>query len=491
MAKLTPYPFQVEDQETLHRNGYTGLVGIEAGGGKSLTATLAIRDAKPSTTLILAPQSTHKTAWIPTLADNADVEARIIGNSNKAQRQALFDFELGAPGVYLASPQFVTRADTSAWSGDMIIHDEAHQGSTAKSKLQRKLGGYHASDGHPLAHRFDARLALSGTPMRQDFANLWGIMRFLYGDTLDRRGEIASSNFVQWQLDRMSYEEVYTSQRTWDGKPKVVKKFLTESEPGRLLSEIPAVILHKRRETCCKWHEGGFLPTEEPQVIERTVELSPKQKKAVREMETLMMTYLEGHPLEAEIPLTQKQRIRQLTLGEAEVETYEGVNKDGESIEKTRIRFNPEAPSPFLDETLHILSNLPADENVVVFLESQQYAEVLTHRLTQEGYTAAEYSGVRKADLASFGRDYRVLVGVIAAIGTGTAGLNHLSHTEILFEQPISLTMREQVTARLDRLDNKQRVQRYVLLDDLGVQSGRAEDLLLKKIMVARSMARR
>ena len=99
-------------------------------------------------------------------------------------------------------------------------------------------------------------------------------------------------------------------------------------------------------------------------------------------------------------------------------------------------------------------------------------------------------SGVRKADLASFGRDYRVLVGVIAAIGTGTAGLNHLSHTEILFEQPISLTMREQTTARLDRLDNKHRVQRYVLLDDLGVQSGRAEDLLLKKIMVARSMAR-
>lgn len=53
------------------------------------------------------------------------------------------DFLFSYPGVYIASPQYVTRADVSDWRGDMIIHDEAHQGSTAKSKLQRKLGGYH------------------------------------------------------------------------------------------------------------------------------------------------------------------------------------------------------------------------------------------------------------------------------------------------------------------------------------------------------------
>ena len=95
MAKLTPYPFQVRDQDILRAGNWTGLVAIEAGGGKSLTATLAIAEAKPRVTLIIAPKSTHHTAWIPTLRDNLGVEPRIIGNDNKATKTALADYLLG------------------------------------------------------------------------------------------------------------------------------------------------------------------------------------------------------------------------------------------------------------------------------------------------------------------------------------------------------------------------------------------------------------
>jgi hypothetical protein len=482
MAKLTPYPFQLEDLAQLRANNYTGLVAVEPGGGKSLLATMAIAEAKPAVTLIIAPQSTHKTAWIPTVRDNAGITPRIIGNSNKDTKLAYNDFLIGVPGVYLVTGQWIARTDVSRWSGDMIIHDESHIGSTPKSALQRKIGGYSAQDGQPLTERFTYRLALSGTPARQNFATLWGTMRFLWPD-LGESGEVAYRNFVMWQSQRMNWQEVYTNQRDQWGKPKTVKQYLSESEPGRLFREMPCVIVHKRRETCCRHHSGGFLPTDEPQVINREVELTAKQRKNVREMEDMMMTYVQSNPLIADIPLVQRQRIRQLSLAEATVETYE---KDGE--EKTTIQFDKDCASPFLDETIHILNNLPENEAVLVLLESQRFAEVVTYRLNQAGITASEYSGVRKADLTRFGQDYRVLVGVVSAVGTGTAGLNHVCNTEIILEQPISLTMQAQSQSRLDRLDNRKRVQRYNIFDSEGVQRSRYMDNLEKALVINRSL---
>lgn len=484
MTKLTPYDWQIRDQENLREHNYTGLVAIEAGGGKSLTATLAIRDASPEVTLIVAPKSTHKTAWVPTLRDNAGVEARIIGNDNKETKSALFDFELGVPGSYLATPQFVTRADVSSWTGDMLVFDEIHMGAvTPRSKLQRKVSGFTPAEARDsLAARFPMRLALSATPMRGDFSNMWGVVRFLYPERFES-GDIGYDNFWGWENQRMDYSEVYTNQRDQFGAPKKVRQYLSESQPGRLISEMPCVIMHKRRETCCEAHPGGFLPTEEPQVIERTVTLTPKQRKAVQDMDRTMMAWIEDNPLVAEISLTQKQRIRQFTMAEATVEIYE---KDGE--EKSRVTFDLEAKSPVIEEISHILSNLPEDEAVVVYTESRRFAEVITHQLNQAGFPAAEYSGVIKADLSKFGSDYRVLVGVVSAIGTGTAGLNHVSSTEIFADQPVSLTMLTQSSARLDRLDNTRRVQRFVILDDMGVQEGRMEDLWLNQVIVSRSM---
>lgn len=487
MTKLTPYAWQIRDQAVLRANNWTGLVRIEAGGGKSLTATLAIMEAKPRVTLIIAPQSTHETAWIPTLRDNAGITPRIIGNGNKAAKEAYSAFRLGYPGIYLASPQWVTRTDVSDWSGDMLIIDEIHQGAvTPKSKMQRKVSGYVASDGEPLNVRFRHRLALSATPMRGDFSNMWGVCKFLCPDRVGR-GDIADYNFIQWQFDRMDYVEVYTNQRDRDGQPKKVKQFQSEKHPGRLISEMPCVITHTRRETCCDAHPGGFLPVDEPQVIERTVPLTAKQRKAIREMSDSMFTWLDKNPLVAEIPLTAKQRIRQLTLGEGDATTVMRKTDEGE-VERTTLVFDKDCASPVVDETIHILSNLPTGEPVTVFMESQRFAEVMTYRLNKAGFTAAEYSGVRKADLSRFGSDFQVLVGVVSAIGTGTAGLNKVCSTEIWAEQPVSLTMQIQTQARLERMDNTRRVQRYVLLDDEGVQEGRMEDLWLQKLVVNRSL---
>lgn len=490
MAKLTPYDWQLRDQETLRRSNYTGLVGIEAGGGKSLTAALAIAEARPEVTLIIAPKSTHETAWIPTLRDNADVTPRIIGNGSKAEKAAMIDFELGMPGAYLVTPQLVTRMDVSGWRGDMLVIDEIHMAAvTPKSKAQRKISGYYPTDGEPLNRRFPMRLALSATPARGDFTNMWGVTRFLWPH-LDRPGQIADSNLYRWQMERMDYKTVYTGQRDRNGNVKTVKDYYGETVPGRLMREMPCVIMHKRRETCCDAHPGGFLTTDEPQVIEREVVLTATQKRNIREMNDLMMTYIEDNPLEATISLTQKQRIRQLAMAEAQVETYDGFDAEGDPVEKSRVIFSPDAKSPIINEIRHIIDNLPEKEAVLIFSDSQKFAELITHQLNASGVTAEEYSGVRKADLTKFGETYRVLVGVTSAIGTGTNGLQKNCSTEIYADQPISLTMQTQSSARLDRMDSQRRVQRYVILDDEGIAKGRMEDLWAQKVAMEKSMRR-
>lgn len=479
------YPFQRADVDDLATKGYVGLLAYEPGLGKTITSIVAGIESGAKRVLIIAPKSTHHTAWIPTL-EKMGITGRVMSNGKKAEKAALFDWIMGYEGWFICSPQFMVRADREEWTGDLIICDELHQLVTPKSQSQRALSQYHPADGTPLSEKFPMRLGLSGTPMRQAVSNLWGVMRFLYPHLM-YRGQIAHSNYYLWMGDRLISQEVYTNQRDQFGKPKVVKQFLGEIEPGRLFREAPSIYVHKRRETCCQWHVGGALTVDEPQIITRNVEVTPTQKRAIREMSDMMFTYLRDHPLEATIPLTQKQRLRQLTLAEADSVSYLGLNSEGEEVEKNRIVFPEDAKSPVGEEIEHILNNLPEREGVVIYTEFRGYAEFLVKYLTKRGFRTDEYSGVRKADLSRFGTDYDVLVGVVSALGTGTDGLQHVSNTEIWADQPISLTNQSQAHARLERMGGRQ-VQRYVLLDSEGVQEGRAEDLILTRATVDRTI---
>lgn len=482
-----PYDWQAKDLEYIRANDFTGLLAIEPGGGKTPLTVFAMKELNPRVTLIIAPDSTHTTAWAKTVKSVLGTEVKILGNKNLKRRAALVEFELGIDGVYITTPQFFGRSstDTSLWSGDLLVVDEVHQLATPGKVGQRKLSGYSLKD-TPIASRFDHRLALSGTPMRQNFYNMWSIMRLLWPQK-DSRGDIAYFNSYVWAKDRMTSETVYTAQKDRDGNTKTATNFLSEKEPGLLVSEMPCVVIHKRRERCCEFHPEGFLDTEEPQILEHVVALTAKQKKAIAELEKHYMTYIEDNPFVVKLTMTQQQRIRQLCLGEATVEYYEGVNREGEPEEKSRLKFDQECKSPFLDETLAILRNLPEDEPVVIFMESQIFAEVTVARLNANGITAREYSGVRKADLDGFGKDYQVLVGITTAIGTGTDGIQHASNTEIWIETPVSVTVEDQSKSRLDRPGGKQ-VQRYIVKDDTGYAEGRISSNLEKRLKINASM---
>lgn len=495
---FTPYPFQSADLKQLRENNYTALLAIEVGGGKTNLACMAVADFDPDVVLIVAPQSTFRNPernWPSTMREVAGRDVLPMGNGKKVERENLTAFELGVRGVYACTPQFFTRADTSLWSGDLVIIDEAHKLATAASAGQRALGGYTPKDPEPLSRRFAHRLALSGTPMRQNFSNMWGIMRFLWPDQ-DEWGQVAYDNFVMWQIERMSWHYQWTNRKDKrTGEPIKVRSFDRESEPGRLVSEMPCVVIHKRREKCCTFHPKGFLPLKEPQVIKRKIDLHPKQLKAIHEMEDHMMTFLNDNPLVADIPLVAKQRIRQFCLGVPTVtyETvvaYNEVTKKDEEKEVVHVTFDPDCESPTIDALLNVLEELD-EEPLVVYTDSQKFAEVAVSRLTRAGYSAQEYSGKRKADLEGFGQDYRVLVGVTSSIGEGTNGLQHICQNEAWLDVPVSLTMQTQTQARLDRLGTPQRVTRFQIEDSDGYMAGRLSDLLEKRMHVNASMSRK
>lgn len=487
-------PSQVEDLALIEANDFTALLAIEPGGGKTVEAAEAIRRLSPDTALISAPFQTLRydnRGWLKDeYAEIMGSKPRVIGRKNKAQQQALADFEWGVKGIYIATPQFLSHKNTdiSGVSGDMLVVDEVHQVCTYGTSSQRRFSGATPKENQvSLSSRFDHRLALSGSPMRQHFPNMWSTMRLLWPE-LDQRREIADFNHYTWLRDRMTSKEIFTSRRDKNGNPMKATQYLVERVPGLLMSQMPCVVSHKRRENCCIHHPNGFLSTEKPNEIFRVVDLHPKQLKAISEMEKHLMTFIDENPLIAGITLTQKQRLRQLCLGVPSlIENWQDFDDEGNIRDHQTIHWNSDSESPFLDEVVQIMDELGTEEPVVIHLGAQKFAEIVVNRLRKHGITAEEYSGVRKANLADFGEKFQVLVGVTSALGTGTDGLQEQCNTEIWLEIPVSLTDKEQAEARLDRRGGKQ-VQRFYVFDSTGYAEGRFSDMLETKLRVASSL---
>lgn len=503
---FTPYDFQVADLAKMRANNYTALVNSQTGAGKTSSSLFAVKESGSDVTLVIAPEQTHGSAWLPTAPKILGFEGRVIGNKNKATKAAMTDFELGFPGLYVCTPELFTRSDISSWQGDMLIVDEAHKLANPGSKGQRKLGGYVKSDGVPLAQKFDGKLMLSGTMLRNRFEYAWSHSRALWPE-LYRRGEIAYDNFWTWQADRMIYEtittgvdwfpvswETYNSRgESWgkviDGVPhlgnqKTARKYLSEAEPGRWVNEAPCVITHLKRERCCEFHPEGFMSLEKPLVKREVISLAPAQKKAIRELEDHMMTWLTDNPLVVDIPLTKATRIRQFTLGVPTVTYDEADNAD--------VSFAEDCVSPFYNRLEEFLQEEVPDENVVVFVDSQRFAAVVTARLNKAGIPAFEFSGqtraTRMADAEQFGSKYRVVVGVLAAIAEGLDLLQTTASTEVWLASSTDETLNEQARGRLDRMGQRKQVFRLELVDDLGLAEGRYGLALERRLLLNRSL---
>lgn len=279
------------------------------------------------------------------------------------------------------------------------------------------------------------RLAMSATPYRNKFENMWTILRWLYPDD-NQAGGLADRSFWRWADDNCIVEQDYFA-------GKVVRG---EVAPGRLVSRIPCYIYHAKRNACCKWHPNGFMDTDEPEQIVRTVELTPAMKKAYGQLERDLVTWLGDNPLVVELPIVMRTRLRQMSLGSLTVNDDDSVT------------YAVDCESPKYDDLKLVLEDEIPDEPALVVTHSREFAVVLAEKLRRDGYTVAEWNGSlsqkqRDAEGERFANgEARVLVATIASLGTGTDFLQHVTSTIIWMSRTDDPTENKQTEGRLDRM---------------------------------------
>ena len=432
-AKLTPHEWQDRDISELLFWDCTGLVAVETGGGKSLLAVeVALRSGHHTrgAVLVVAPKSTFKKTWEATFVRQGGPMPKRV-DSTKAGKIAEADMRMNLPGVYLINHELFTRRDWSGAEVELCIVDEAHKVSNRVSKGWKSLMRLHAK----------RRIAMSATPYRNNFENIWSILRWLYPER-SAPGDLADRSFWRW-ADRWCVTEMdYFA-------GKVVRGELV---PGKLVSSLPCYIYHAKRAHCCDWHPNGFMGTDEPETIVRTVQMTPAMKRAYKQLEDSYVTFLNENPLVVELPIVLRSRLRELALGMISVDADE------------QVYFEADCDSPKFDDLMDILNDEVPGEQVLVVTHSRKFALVLADKLRKAGVTVAEWNGSLSQDrrdeqgaLFESG-DARVLVATIASLGTGTDFLQRVTSTIVWMSRTDDPTENKQTEGRLDRMGSLGRV---------------------------------
>lgn len=453
---LAPYNYQELDIANLIANDGSGIVATQVGGGKTLIAIEVARRLGTGTNLVIAPKGTHKRAWHKTIVrqiPNADV--RYI-NSTVEGRQAFADIHNGVAGWYLISPEFFRKFAWNACRPDLAIFDEIHRASNRKSKTATSL--------HSLkAHR---RIGLSGTIAGNKIEGFWSIIRWIYPD-------VAGRSFWNW-VDK------YCSTKFDPFAGKIVAG---ERVPGSITSSLPCYIRHLKRDKCCAFHPDGMdheLPR--MQTEERTVELSPEQKRIYKKMEKDLVVWLEGNPMVAEVPIATRIRLRQITLG------IPTVDDDGV------VSFADDCKSSKIDELFSIIGDLPDGEPLLILTHSQKFAAVVANRLENAGIKSFEWSG-RKSQherdnaLESFiAGTTQAIVAVISAIGEGTDGLQLVCSTVIWLSKDDNRLLNEQAAGRLDRQGQTKSVLSFDIIAEGTYDEGQLSKLVNDQLAMNASL---
>lgn len=233
-----------------------------------------------------------------------------------------------------------------------VIIDEVHRIKDPKSLISRALK---AATGNA---RF--RFGLSGTPIASKPDDLFSALNWMFPEAFPSRTKF-NDRFMDMTFN------------AWD-QPVIigVKRHMESEFFGGLdpfLRRMPKDVILK------------FLP---PIIRERRdVEMSPKQAKAYKQMETQMIAELNGELLLTDSPLTRMMRLLQFSSSYAEiVESDEMVFNPYTQLDEPKQKVVLTDPSATLDAFMDDLEDF-GDESVIVFAVSRQLIELLSKRLTK------------------------------------------------------------------------------------------------------------
>jgi SNF2 family DNA or RNA helicase len=334
-----------------------------------------------------------------------------------------------------------------------VVFDEAHRMKDPKSLQTRAAWA--------VAHQpsVDRRLALTGTPIANDPSDLWSVMHFLAPAEFPTRSKFIDLYCLQaWNA--------YGGLSIVGVNPDRRREFHDIIDPRfrRMTKELVRL----------------QLPPKVRSTV--TVEMSTKQAKAYREMESGLITRLEdGGLMIAPTNLVAQTRLLQLAASYCEIDDYDRVLKDGvllTNLETGHIRMCE--PSPKLDALEDIIAG--TDKRLVVCAESRQLIELASKRLTKSGVSHALITGKvdewdRKEALKKLNEGrIKVLLFTIKAGGTG---LNMTAADTIVFlQRSWSMVDNKQAEDRVHRIGSD--IHETIQIIDI-ITAGTVEEALMRR----------
>ncbi len=221
------------------------------------------------------------------------------------------------------------------------------------------------------------------------------------------------------------------------------------------------------------------FPTKVGEAVTETryVDLTPAQRKMYEQMEADSLAWLRDNPLVAELPVVQRIRLRQMTLGTVTFDDEGGIG------------FDLDCKSSKLDALREILADLE-DEPVLILTDSQRFAEVVVHRL---GDKAREWSGkVSHADreklITDFGKNFRWLVATIPSLAEGIDGLQQVCANVVWLSKSENMTLNHQALGRLVRTGQQRQVTSYEIVARETLDEGVLSRLIENQLEMAKSL---
>ena len=422
---------------------FTGLVGAGLGTGKTAISVWNTMNAfgdkiNEQLILVVAPVRTES-GWRKHWKMLAGLDmATLSGKKNKAALRVWEDLKDRKPGIYFITWELMrSRNKEKRWDGKakktvykamskpfygvefaMVIADEWHRACN------------HSSLNFAVARNIRAkyRLALSATPAGNKPCNIWAALKFLWPDHYCGYWDFCEKFFKVEINPWSAYGKDFSGERSPGmvrrGAPSYHEVSQSEANP-----ELPGVVIHR---------------------VE--VELSRTQRKMYNELEQKALTFLGDNPLALSIPMELDLRLRQMTLG------VPSFNEDGD------VDYKEDCKSSKLDAMMDIISDLPEDEPVVVWVHSRKFIKAVLHRLRKAGISCLEVSGKSRGDFhVLIDGSVRVIVAQHEAMSEGVDGLQDVCHTEIWLSQSNSLVINEQATGRLNRQGQKTAVNRFLI----------------------------
>jgi hypothetical protein len=400
----TLYPYQeAEVQRALSHDSWFN--ASEMGLGKTLMSVEWARRKGFQTAIVVCPLNVFETWTREFKSQMPDVPVRYLKNEpglvgNFAKLNS------GERGVYLIGWEMMRTGALTGVTADLVIADETHKqanyGKSLQSILMRHVNGR-------------LKLALSGTPAANKPEGIFATLNWL------------------WPTQYKSYwkwiEHYWRTLRNG-----AVITLVREITPGQIIRDIPMFTRLLRKDY------RDDMPPVLPE-IPIPVKLTPAQRKLYDKLSQEAGVWLDNGEsfMSTSVALVENMRLREICLA---VPTM----LDG------KVTFKDTSKSSKIDALLEVLTQSGLeDETFLVLTHSAKIVPVVVAKLAAKGIGAAGFTGGSKADLGTFGTQYRVLVAGIAAIGEGTDGLQYKCHNMFWLSKHPNAYLNKQAAMRLDR----------------------------------------